>query len=215
MNKLLFVLNILLLLTACGKSDEEKLNVLIAETTKASLYIPESYDPVSTQCDSMSRAVINRANIQKSAKIISLVREAESLQREIDMNAEQRDHWRGKYEDIYNDYSKEVSKGEEEKAALMTKAEKLFSELSKDYYAHHEFCGYIVEHKFRAKNNMGNIMFGDVIYILNKEKTEVIDAYDTSNDDFYRFIQMIDAVIEVGNNYSKDSLNLVDICNNI
>lgn len=215
MKKLFSILCILILLTACGKSEEEKLNDLIAETTKASLYIPDSYDPVSTQCDSMSRTVINPANIKKSAKIISLVKEAQSIQREIEINTEQRDYWRGKYGEFYNDYSKKVSKGEAEKAKLMTEAEKLFSELSRDYYAHKEFCGYIVEHKFRAKNNMGNILFGDVIYILNKDKIEVIDAYDTSDDDFIGFIQIIDAIIEAGKDYSRDRLNLEDICDNI
>lgn len=58
-------------------------------------------------------------------------------------------------------------------------------------------------------------MFGDVIYILNQDKTEVIDAYDTADDDFAGFIQMIDAIIEVGDNYAQENLDLIDICNNI
>lgn len=215
MNKLILLISIVFMLSSCGKSEEERLNDLIAETTKASLYIPESYDPVSTQCDSMRRAVISRANIKKSAKIISLVREAEGVQREIEMNTEQREYWRGKYGEFYNDYANKVNRGETKKAELMTEATRLFTELSDDYFAHNEFCGYIVEHKFRAKNNMGNVMFGDVIYILNQDKTEVIDAYDTADDDFVGFIQMIDAIIEVGDNYAQENLDLIDICNNI
>ena len=74
MKKLFLLFSILFVLSSCGKSDEEKLNDLIEEATKASLYIPESYDPVSTQCDTLGIDIINPTNIKKSVKIISLVR---------------------------------------------------------------------------------------------------------------------------------------------
>ena len=91
----------------------------------------------------------------------------------------------------------------------------LFAELLKDYNAERGFYGFIVEHKFRAKNNMGNVLFGDVIYILNKEKTEILAAYDTSDDDFVGFVQMTGAMQEIGMNYNLEEINLEDICDNI
>lgn len=215
MKKLLFLLSIVFMLSSCGKSDEEKLNDMIAEATKASLYIPESYDPVSTECDTLGRDFINKANIKKSAKIISLVREAQSVQSQIERDAEQRDYWRGKYGEFFSDYSKKVQRGEEKRNELKAQANKLFAELITDYNTNREFCGFIVEHKFRAKNNMGNVMFGDIIYILNKDKTEIVDAYDTSDDDFFGFIQMTGAMQEIGENYNLEEINLEEICDNI
>lgn len=53
MKKVLYILIIILVLASCGKSEEEKMNDMITEATKASLFIPESYDPVSTPCDSL------------------------------------------------------------------------------------------------------------------------------------------------------------------
>lgn len=203
------------MLSSCGKSEEEKLNNMIAEATKANLYIPESYDPVSTECDTLGRNIIIKANIQKSAKIISLTREAEGLQTQIERDADQRDYWRGKYGEFYSDYSKKVQRGEEKRDKLRAQANKLFVELLEDYNGKREFCGFIVEHKFRAKNNMGNVMFGDIIYILNKDKTEIVAAYDTSDDDFINFIQMVDAMQQIGEDYSIDEIDLADICNNI
>lgn len=215
MKKLFLLLGIFFILTSCGKSDEEKLHDLIGEATKASLYIPESYDPVSIQCDTLGRNIITPANIKKSAKIISLVREAQSTQRQIERDLEQRDYWQGKYGDFYNDYSKKVRSGEEKRDELKTQAMELFAELLKDYNAERGFYGFIVEHKFRAKNNMGNVLFGDVIYILNKEKTEILAAYDTSDDDFVGFVQMTGAMQEIGMNYNLEEINLEDICDNI
>ena len=59
MKKLFLLLSLVMMLSSCGKSDEGKLNDMIAEATKSSLYIPESYDPVSTQCDTLGRDIIN------------------------------------------------------------------------------------------------------------------------------------------------------------
>ena len=58
-------------------------------------------------------------------------------------------------------------------------------------------------------------MFGDIIYILNKDKTEIVDAYDTSDDDFFGFIQMTGAMQEIGENYNLEEINLEEICDNI
>lgn len=215
MKKFFLLLSIFFILTSCGKSDEERINDLVGEATKATLYIPESYDPVSTQCDTLGRNIINPANIKKSAKIISLVREAQSTQRQIDYDLEQRDYWQGKYGNFYNDYSKKAQSGEEKRDKLKSQAMKLFAELLKDYNTRKGFYGYIVEHKFRAKNNMGNVMFGDVIYILNKDKTEIVAAYDTSDDDFVGFLQMVGAMQEIGENDNLEEINLEDICDNI
>ena len=58
-------------------------------------------------------------------------------------------------------------------------------------------------------------MFGDMIYIINKDITEVVAAYDTSDNDFVEFMQMVEAIQEIGENYNLDEINLVEICANI
>ena len=215
MKNLFLLFSILFVLSSCGKSDEEKLNDLIEEATKASLYIPESYDPVSTQCDTLGIDIINPTNIKKSVKIISLVREAQSTQRQIDYDLEQRDFWRGESGNFYNDQSKKAQSGEEKRDKLKSQAMRLFAELLNDYNTNRGFYGYYVEHKFRAKNNMGDVMVGDVIYIVNKDKTKIVAAYDSSDDDFVGFVQMTGAMREIGENYNLEEINLEDICDNI
>lgn len=215
MKKLFLLLSIFFILTSCGKSNEEKIKDLIAEATKASLYIPESYDPVSTQCDTLFRDIINPANIDKSAKIMSLFRSVQSTQREMEYCVRQRDFLSGKHAELYNDYAKRVISGEETIDELKAQANKLFAELLKDFYKDRGFYGYIVEHRFRAKNNMGTVMFGDMIYIISKDMTEVVAAYDTSDNDFVQFMQMVGAIQEIGENYNLEDINLEEICGNI
>lgn len=215
MKKLFLLLSIFFILTSCGKSNEERINDLIAEATKASLYIPESYDPVSTQCDTLYRDIINPANIDKSAKIMSLIHSIQSTQREMEYCVRQRDFLSGKSAELYNDYAKRVISGEETIDGLKAQANKLFAELQKDFYNDRGFYGFIVEHRFRAKNNMGTVMFGDMIYIINKDITEVVAAYDTSDNDFVEFMQMVEAIQEIGENYNLDEINLGEICANI
>lgn len=215
MKKLFLLLSIFFILTSCGKSNEEKIKDLIAEATKASLYIPESYDPVSTQCDTLFRDIINPANIDKSAKIMSLIRQVQYTQGQIERDIELCEMSYGKYEHRYNEYSNKVRKGEEKRDELKAQANKLFAELLKDFYKDRGFYGYIVEHRFRAKNNMGTVMFGDMIYIISKDMTEVVAAYDTSDNDFVQFMQMVGAIQEIGENYNLEDINLEEICGNI
>lgn len=112
---------------------------------------------------------------------------------------------------IRRKYRKENKKKDE----LQAQANKLFAELIEDYNTDRGFYGYIVEHTFRAKNNMGNVMFGDWIYILDKDKSKIVAAYDASDDDFLGFNQMIEAMHEIGENYNLEEINLEEICDNI
>lgn len=215
MKKLVFILSVIFVITSCGKSEEEKLNDLVAKTTKASLFIPESYDPVSIKCDTLSTNFINDANIRKSVKIIELNNEIKNVQREIEINTEQQNYWQGKFGDFYRDYSKKVQLGEEKRDQLTAKAKDLLGELIKDYNTPREFIGYLVEHRFRAQNNSGDVMFGDVIYILNKDKSQIVAAYDSNDYDFYRFNQLTNAIYSLGKNFDLNEIDLSEICDNI
>lgn len=215
MKKLFLLFGIAFILSSCGNSgtekstginDEEMLNELIAEATKSTLFIPESYDPVSTQCDTLGTSIVTPANIKKSAKIISLTKEAENLQYRIALDAEMRDYWHD---------TKEVKRYEEKRDELKAKAKALFAELIDEYWNNRGFYGFYVSHRFRAKNNMGTVMFGEVVYIINKDKTKIVASYNQSDNDFFRFYQMLTAIYEIGKNYNIDEINLEEICDNI
>lgn len=214
MKKSILILWMLLILIGCGKSNEEKLNELIAEKTKSTLFIPESYDPVSLECDSISRNIISDVNIKKSAKIIEKMKEAKRYQREMDSNAEERDYWQGKYGEFYSDYSRKFAQAKEKRDKVISEADILFQELLNDYSAEPEFCGYIVNLRFRAKNNAGNVLFGEYVFILDKEMSNILAVYDATTDDFLGFFQMVGRMQEITQD-EQEEYDLGEICDNI
>lgn len=215
MKNLYIVLVGCLLLTACGKSEEEKLKDLVAEATKSSLYIPESYDPVSTECDSLMTSVITAKNIKNAAKFVELMTEAKGLQRDIEYNTEQTEYWKGKYGDFYRDYSKKAQRGIDKQQKKLDEARAIVADIYQQYTAEPEFIGFIVDHKYRAKNNAGQVCFGEVIYILNKEKDAIVAAYSVDDEDMLYFLQLSSALKELGSECEFEEVDLYEISDNI
>ena len=207
-----------LFFASCGKSDEEKLNDLIAEATKSSLYIPESYDPVSLECDTLGRNIITEANIKKAVKFVEVMKEAKNQQHDFEYNNEQKEFWRGQYGGFYNDYSRKAQSAENKKIQKIGEARAIISDLYKQYYAPREFVGFLADHKFRAKNNAGQVCFGEYVFILNKEKTEVLAAIDAQDEKTLYFFQLTGALQELGEGIDTDNLSeqkLFEISENI
>lgn len=73
MKKILLCLSIILILTACGKSKEEKIEELVIKETKSMLYFPESFDLISFECDSLFTQILTKENVMISTKIFDYV----------------------------------------------------------------------------------------------------------------------------------------------
>lgn len=201
MRNFLFLIGISILMVSCGKSDEEKVKDLIAEYAKSTLYVPESYDPVETKVDSMFIDIINEKNIKIAARIVELWNESNSLQREIDLNMEERDFWRRGSSEFYRKYSSKVQRDVSKRLEYDNEMFNLINELLKEYWSqanNKELKGYLTRHRFRAKNDAGTTGFCEMIFILNKEKNNVVAAYDVDEPEFQNFMKIIDAVVELG-----------------
>ena len=75
-----------------------------------------------------------------------------------------------------------------------------------------------LHHKFRAKNNAGQVCFGEYVFILNKEKTEVLAAIDAQDEKTLYFFQLTGALQELGEGIDTDNLSeqkLFEISENI
>lgn len=195
-----------ILITACGKSDEEKLNDLIAEAIKANLYIPESYDPVSLKCDTLGKSIITNTNIKKVTRFVEVMEEADDLQCDYEFNNELEELLTGQNIGSYNKYSQKAQSAETKKTEMIEEARSILSDLYKQYYAPTEFNGFVAYHKFRAKNNLGQVNFGEYIFILNKDKSEILLSLDVRDERVIEFIQFMAALHELG-----DGININDM----
>lgn len=186
-----------ILFVSCG-NEEKRINKLIADASKSMLYYPESYDPVSLKIDSLFTDIITDKNIKKANRLVSITNQVESLQRQIEYSEEEVEYWKGKYyaNDMLKKYSREVESNTQKKDDLVEEGRQIYSELKEVVNAERSFRGFVVEHRFRAKNNNGNVLMSDMLYILNKEKTEVICGYDETDVEFQNFLQVINEIKE-------------------
>lgn len=186
-----------ILFVSCG-NEEKRINKLIADASKSMLYYPESYDPVSLKIDSLFTDIITDKNIKKANRLVSITNQVESLQRKIEYSEEQVDFWKSGYydSDMVRKYSREVDSNTQKKDDLVEEGRQIYSELKEVVNAERSFRGFVVEHRFRAKNNNGNVLMSDMLYILNKEKTEVICGYDETDVEFQNFLQVINEIKE-------------------
>ena len=206
------IISFVLVLAGCEKSNVDKAKKLVTEATKSSLYFPESYDQVAFNCDSLFHQMLTKQNVRKSVKILELMKDIEQVQWEIDNN-------RDSYEsmNVYGmgrEYLTKCKRGEEKKKELLEKAAALFYELVDEMHREPEFYGFIAYDRFRAKNNSGNVLIGENVYILNKTCDQIVEVLDADSEDVLQYMQMIALIRD---NYSDDfsDEDIIELCDNI
>ena len=176
---LLLVSAFTLIFTSCSLSNEEKAEKLIKETLKDYLYHPESYEPISTQIDSMFIDVTTIEPIMKiSEDIEDLLSKINRCESKIESAESSMDIW------APNGYSSQFSRGEytrakKDKEEAMANLEKYNKKLSSQIIAlkdnvskYHkgEFTGWAVSHRFKSLNGAGTMTIpGEMIFFCDTE----------------------------------------------
>lgn len=187
------------MLSAC-KSQEDKLNELIADATKSTLYIPESYDPVSTDCDSLFANYISETNINKSASFGKIMKEAKSLQRKVE---------------FCKDLSWNTQHYESKLNKRLNEAQKIIEDIYNQLQESGEFIGFLADHKFRAKNNDGQVNFGEYIFILDKDKAHILSTFNGRNENVLYFFQLVSELEKQEEDNNISEIDLFEIADNI
>ena len=91
------------------------------------------------------------------------------------------------------------------------KAKKLADELKTMLDKEQLFIGFKARHRFRANNNAGQIVFGEMKYLFDKDMNKIVASYDM-DDDEYKTVQIVykqmlgeDVQIE-GENFDDDEV---------
>ncbi len=192
-----------LILASCSLSNEEKADKLIKETLKDYLYHPESYEPISTQIDSMFIDVTTIEPIMKiSENTVDLLSKISHCESKIESAESSMDIW------TPNGYSSQFSRGKytrakKDKEEAMTDLEKYNTKLSsqiialKDYvskYHKGEFTGWAVSHRFKSLNGTGTMTIpGEMIFFCDVEFT-TCGGYEA--DKFVKFAEILQVVDE-------------------
>ena len=70
------------------------------------------------------------------------------------------------------------------------KIAQLVEELKKDLEKESQFIGFKAKHRYRAQTNGGQIVFGEIKYLFDKEITKIVSAYDMDGDE-YKAVQVL------------------------
>lgn len=193
---------VVLVMTSCTLSNEEKAEKLVKETLKDHLYHPDSYEPLSTRVDSMFIDVTTIEPIMKiSDDIKDLMSKINRCEEKIKITESSMDIW------TPNGYSSQYSRGayarakkekEETSSDLEKYTKKLLEQLAslKEYVAKYhkgEFTGWTVSHRFRGLNGAGTMTIpGEMIFFCDKEFT-TCSGYEVDKlENFSKILKVVD-----------------------
>ncbi|MBQ9253734.1 MAG: hypothetical protein IJ180_03045 [Bacteroidales bacterium] len=206
MKKIVLLFAVVVIMTACGKSPEEKANALIKENMKKVLYHPESYDPAETIIDSAFAPQDDPVIYDAIMEAYELAQEIESINSKIKSAKTTMSIYSSPYDTYskhsYNEAKKDYDKYSELRAKLEKKGEQIKKnndELGRQLEKQgKKFIGFKAVHTYRAKNNRGDITFGKAYYLFDKDIKKIIKTYDMESDD-YKIYEMSLKAIELKN----------------
>lgn len=178
-----------MLCVSCSKSLEEKANALIADDIKKVLYHPETYDPAETQVDSAFTPFDDPVFYEKTVQLCKLGMSIDECDRKMKQAKSSMSIWSGPYQSAFdrNEYQEakdEYNENARNKKNAEIKAKKIASELKTMLDKEQQFIGFKARHRYRADNNAGQTIFGEMKYLFDKDLRKIVATYDMDDDEF-------------------------------
>lgn len=195
--KLLFIATLFAMIS-CSQSSQEKVNALIELELKKSLYHPETYDPAETIVDSAFTPFDDPTFYEKTINLCRLGVEMEDYEYKIKDEKSDMAHYKDMLQIMYSNSDKEsydqakenYEKYLAEKKETEGKIEKLVDELKSELEKEPQFIGFKARHRYRAQNNGGQTVFGEVKFLFDKDITKIVSAYDMDGEE-YKAVQTV------------------------
>lgn len=201
MKKLLLLTVSVALLASCGKSPEEKVQALIEDAVKKSLYIPESYDPVETKIDSAFAPHATQEYIEGTIEMCKAYREMKECESEVKsakstLNIYSDSYARAYMANEYRDHKAEYEAALSKKSKTEERLKGIIEDLRKMEEQKPTFIGYSAVHRYRANTNGGQTAFGTIQFFLDKDMSKIVASFDL---DSYEFKEMQETLEEMKN----------------
>lgn len=195
MRKVLLGVLLATLCVSCSKSLEEKANALITDDIKKVLYHPETYDPAETQVDSAFTPFDDPAFYEKTVQLCKLGMSIDECDRKMKHAKSSMSIWSGPYQSAFgrNEYQEakdEYDENARNKKNAEIKVQKLANELKIMLDKEQRFIGFKARHRYRADNNAGQTIFGEMKYLFDKDLRKIVATYDM-DDDEYKAVQIV------------------------
>ncbi len=186
MKNLLFVAVATLLLASCVKSPEEKADALIKDEMQKTLFHPDTYAPSETKMDSAFAPTDDPEFYEKCLKYAKLSVVADKYNREAEMHKSLMNSFE-KLQFAINDYNEEKAKYDE----AVAKKEKAMNEMSamvpgllETMAKARTFIGFKAVHSYRAENNDGQTVGGQMKFLFDKDVKDIVASYDMESEEY-------------------------------
>lgn len=159
------------------------------------LYYPQSYDPVSTQVDSVFYNYLTDVDcVEAAIELIDMRKAYETAKDSYDENNNNIKTFGGS--GVFHHFTVDRNAASAKMKELRPKIER--RELlikNRDTSKDGTFIGWQVIHRYRASNSNGVVSFGDVLYILNPQMNQYFLRYSLDKNDEHN-LESIKRVIE-------------------
>ena len=180
MKKATFLFSGIFLIASCTLTPQQKAESLIKEHLEKSLYHPESYVPSSTQLDDPDFYEKALKAAKLGIKISQCDDNANDAKRNMAL-------WSGPYQSSYDrqNYIEEKFNKAIKNKELATKEMKALAEEMKAIANQgKKFIGFKAIHNYRANNNAGQTIGGNIQYNFDKDLSKIINFYDMQSEEY-------------------------------
>ena len=189
MKKATFLFSGIFLIASCTLTPQQKAESLIKEHLEKSLYHPESYVPSSTQLDSAFTPYDDPDFYEKALKAAKLGIKISQCDDNANDAKRNMALWSGPYQSSYDrqNYIEEKEKFNKaiKNKELATKEMKALAEEMKAIANQgKKFIGFKAIHNYRANNNAGQTIGGNIQYNFDKDLSKIINFYDMQSEEY-------------------------------
>lgn len=194
------ILLMIFLLVSCGNSPTDKAEALIEEDMVKNLYIPDSYESVETKVDSAFAPFDSPELYYQISELLEMDDKTQEYENKVKHAKSSIAIWGNPY-DAFSRNRHEESKAEykeymEKLNAIQKRITKTADNIRKIVRQEPRFIGYKAVHRYRAKNNAGQVLMGNQLYILNGDLTKIIASYDMESREYTVFHEVVERVME-------------------
>lgn len=170
--KLFYFLPLLAIVMVACSSKEQKAEALIKDVIVTNIYKPDTYKPVKT-------VVVEAYSPYDDPDVWQKVKELKDMALEIESLEIQVKYAMGKLDEINAKLKKKK-----------TKRDNLYEEVTSKLQAEPAFIGYKAIHNFRADDNAGNTLIGNVVAIIDKDMKHLTGGLELEGyDEIQRYIK--------------------------
>ena len=155
----------------------------------------DSYDPIETKVDSAFAPYDLPAFHEQVIELLKMGVEMQGYKEKAKQAKSSMAIWSNPYNAFsrneYQENKAEYEEYKEKQKAIEKRIKKSAEKIRETAQESPEFIGFKAFHRYRTNNNAGQTLLREVLYIFNKDFTQILAVYDTASEEYVVYQQLI------------------------